>query len=90
MRPGLAFVGLFAVLLVTYVTLRDSLGTLPTFLLQLGIVIAVLAAASWYRYSKHRKGWFFFGEDDDEAEESSEAQVPQDSTPSDPGVRKAS
>jgi hypothetical protein len=69
MRPGLAFVGLFTVLLLIYFTFRESLGALPISLLQLAIVLAVLASAGWYRYSRHRKGWFFFG--DDEAKDSS-------------------
>lgn len=89
MRPGLVFIGLFTVLLLTYFTFRESLGTLPTFLLQLGIVLAVLAGAGWYRYSKRRRSWFFFGDDtDDESKDSSnDAQRPNDTT--DGGIRKA-
>ena len=89
MRPGLAFVGLFAALLLTYVLLRDSLGTLTTFLLQFGLVIALLGGATWYRYSKHRKGWFFFGEDEAEEEDDNDDQQHHD-TDADAGIRKAS
>ncbi|MDA1036488.1 MAG: hypothetical protein O3B65_06350 [Chloroflexi bacterium] len=90
MRPGIVFVGLLAILLLTYALLRDSLGTLPTFLLQFGIVVAVLGGATWYRYSKHRKGWFFFGEDNDDSEKSDTDHRPQDGSSSDSEVRKSS
>ncbi len=89
MRPGLVFVGLFAILLVTYVMVRDSLGTLPTFLLQLGIVLAVLGGAGWYRYSKHRKGWFFLGGDDDDGD-ASDDQLPSGGGNTDAEIGKAS
>ena len=84
MRPGLVFVGLFAVLFVLYALLRDSLGTLTIFLLQLALVLVVLAGAGWFRYSKRHKGWFFFGEDDEDGDR------PHDSDDADSEIRKAS
>lgn len=87
MRPGLVFVGLFAVLFVLYALLRDSLGTLTIFLLQLALVLVVLAGAGWFRYSKRRKGWFFFGED---GEDDEDGDRPHDSDDADSEIRKAS
>jgi hypothetical protein len=64
MRPGLVFVGLFAILIAIYALLLDSLGALGTFLLQASLILVVLAAATWFRYTKHRKGGPFFGADE--------------------------
>ena len=66
MRPGLVFVGLFAILILLYVLLQDSLGSLGIFLLQAALVFVVLAGATWFRYAKHRTGGLFFGGDDDD------------------------
>jgi hypothetical protein len=63
MRPGLVFVGLFVVLILIYLLLLDSLGTLGTFVLQAAIVLVVLVGATWFRYAKSRKGWLFFSDD---------------------------
>ncbi|MEX2599397.1 MAG: hypothetical protein WD533_07045 [Dehalococcoidia bacterium] len=49
MRPGLVFVGLFALLIGIYAVLADTLGTLPTFLLQAVIVVVILTGAIWLR-----------------------------------------
>ena len=65
MRPGLVFVGLFAVLLVLYFLLRDSLGALGTFLLQASLVAVIFGGTVWYRYARKRKAWFFFRMEDD-------------------------
>ena len=67
MRPGLVFVGLFAVLIAVYALLQDSLGSTVTFLLQAAIVLVILAATIWFRQIRTRRGWFMFGEDDDES-----------------------
>jgi hypothetical protein len=56
MRPGLVFVGLFAVLIAVYALLQDSLGSTATFLLQAAIVVVILAGAIWYRQVKNRQG----------------------------------
>jgi hypothetical protein len=64
MRPSLVFIGLFAVLILVYILLIDSLGTLGTFLLQAALVAVVLAGAIWFRYAKRRSGWLFFGDDE--------------------------
>jgi hypothetical protein len=77
MRPGLVFVGLFAVLFLVYLVALDSLGTLGTFLLQAAIVLVVLAGATWFRYAKNRKGWLFFS--DEEVAEPGESIVERDS-----------
>ena len=87
MRPGLFFVGLFAVLIFTYVLFIDSLGTLGKFLLQAALVILLLAGATWYRYAKRRSGWLFFGDDEDS---DSENPKPTDGDESDDEFRKAS
>ena len=49
MRPGVIFVGLFAVLIAVYAFLASTLGTVLTFLLQAAIVLVLLAAAVWFR-----------------------------------------
>jgi len=49
MRPGLVFIGLFAVLIGVYLLLEGTLGSLATLLLQGAIVVVILAAATWYR-----------------------------------------
>jgi O-antigen ligase len=78
MRPGLVFVGLFAVLILVYVLLLDSLGTLGTFLLQAAIVLVVLAGATWFRYAKHRTGWLFFGDEEHGEPQDSSAESESD------------
>ncbi len=45
MRPGLVFVGLFALLMALYVLLAGVIGNFLTFILQAGIVLALLGAA---------------------------------------------
>ncbi len=87
MRPGLLFVGLFAVLIFTYVLLIDSLGTLGKFLLQAALVILLLAGATWFRYAKRRSGWLFFGDDDGGEPE---GPKPTDTDESNDELRKAS
>ena len=57
MRPGLVFIGLFAVLILTYALLQDTLGSVPIFLLQATIVAVLLAAATWFRYRRTTGGW---------------------------------
>ena len=49
MRPGVIFVGLFALLIAVYALLASTLGTILTFLLQAAIVLVLLAAAIWFR-----------------------------------------
>jgi UPF0716 family protein affecting phage T7 exclusion len=49
MRPGVIFVGLFALLIAVYAFLASTLGTVLTFLLQAAIVLVLLAAAVWFR-----------------------------------------
>ena len=60
MRPGLVFVGLFAVLIVIYALLQDTLGSTATLLLQSAIVIVILGAAAWFRRVRSRRGWSLF------------------------------
>jgi hypothetical protein len=87
MRPGLVFVGLFAILIGLFVLLQDSLGSLSIFLLQAALVFVVLAGATWFRYAKRRRGWLFFG-DEDEAIEEPVAQTDADAESAE--YRKAS
>ena len=89
MRPGLVWVGLFTILLIIYMTLRDSIGTLLTFLLQLAIVLAVLAGASWYRYSNSPKGGFFFSDNHDESVDENNQAVANDVENTAPGIKAA-
>lgn len=77
MRPGLVFIGLFAVLVFVYILLIDSLGTLGTFLLQAALVAVVLGGATWFRYTKRRSGWLFFGEDANESTETDDESSDQ-------------
>lgn len=49
MRPGLIFVGLFALLMAVYFAAVGTLGTLPTFALQAAIVVGLVIALSVYR-----------------------------------------
>ena len=69
MRPGLVFISLFAVLVLVYALLRDSLGPFVTFLLQAALVVVVLAGAAWFRYVKRPKGWLFFRDEDDDEDD---------------------
>ena len=63
MRPGLVFIGLFAVLILIYALLRDTLGSVPTFLLQAAIVAILLAAATWFRRRRANGGWSLWPND---------------------------
>ena len=56
MRPGIVFVVLFAVLIGLYLLLADTLGTVPTFLLQAGIVLMIIGAARWLRRARQQSG----------------------------------
>ena len=56
MRPGIVFVVLFAVLVGFYLLLADTLGTIPTFLLQAGIVLMIIVAARWLRHTRQQRG----------------------------------
>lgn len=49
MRPGLIFIGLFALLMVVYFSLQSTLGSVTTFLLQVAIVLAILGSVLWLR-----------------------------------------
>ena len=64
MRPGLIFISLFAVLIVMYVLLIDFLGTVGTVLLQAALILVLIIGALWFRYTKRRSGWLFFGDDE--------------------------
>ena len=93
MRPGLAIVGLFAVLLLTYALFQGSLGTVGRSLLQASLVLIILAGAVWFRYHRGQKGWFFFSNDDDEedGEGSDDDQASSDDdNPDSDQIRKAS
>ena len=89
MRPGLVFVGLFAILIGFYVLLQDSLGSLAIFLLQAALVFVVLAGATWFRYAKRRGGWLFFGDEEKPIEEPT-AQTGADADAKSTEYRKAS
>ena len=86
MRPGLVFVGLFAILIVLYLLLQDTLGSLSTFLLQAALVLVVLAGATWFRYAKRRSGWLFLGDD----RASDDDSAPVDADPESTEYRPAS
>lgn len=49
MRPGLVFIGLFALLMVVYFSFQSTLGTVTTMVLQAAIVLALLGSALWLR-----------------------------------------
>lgn len=49
MRPGLVFIGLFALLMVVYFSFQSMLGTVTTIVLQAAIVLALLGSALWLR-----------------------------------------
>ncbi len=49
MRPGLVFIGLFALLMVVYFSFQSTLGTLLTVALQTAIVLALLGSVLWLR-----------------------------------------
>jgi hypothetical protein len=57
MRPGVIFVGLFALLIAVYALLASTLGTVLTFLLQAAIVLVLLAAAVWFRRLRTAQVW---------------------------------
>ena len=65
MRPGLAFVGLFVVLLVIYALLADTLGSVQTFVLQAGIVLMLIGIARWFRRSRSQGRWPLFSDEED-------------------------
>ena len=54
MRPGLMFVGLFALLMAVYFAAADTLGTLPTFALQTAIVVGLVIALNVFRRRRPR------------------------------------
>ena len=80
MRPGLVFVGLFAILIGLYLLLEDTLGSLSTFLLQAALVLVVLAGATWFRYVKRRSGWLFLGDDSASDDDSAPVDADPEST----------
>ena len=86
MRPGLVFVGLFAIVIGLYFLLQDTLGSLPTFLLQAALVLVVLVGATWFRYAKRRSGWLFLGDDT----ASDDASTPVGADPESTKYREAS
>lgn len=49
MRPGFVFIGLFALLMAVYFSLHNTLGAIPTIVLQTAIVLALLGSAFWLR-----------------------------------------
>ncbi len=49
MRPGLVFIGLFALLMVVYFSFQSTLGAVTTIVLQAAIVLALLGSALWLR-----------------------------------------
>lgn len=49
MRPGLVFIGLFALLMVVYFSFQSMLGVVATIVLQAAIVLALLGSALWLR-----------------------------------------
>lgn len=49
MRPGLVFIGLFALLMAVYFSLQSMLGAIMTVVLQAAIVLALLGSALWLR-----------------------------------------
>ena len=85
MRPGLVFIGLFAVLIGVYLLLEDTLGSLATLLLQGAIVMVILAAATWYRQLHTNPGFGLMHDnetsvaqiDAESAEEEAESSVPR-------------
>ena len=64
MRPGIAFVLLFVVLITLYRLLADTLGGPATFALQLGIVLMVIGGARWLRRTRSHGGWRLFADDE--------------------------
>ena len=62
-RPGIAFVALFVVLLTVYLLLADTLGGPVTFGLQAGIVLMVIGAARWLRRTRSHSGWHLFSDE---------------------------
>ncbi len=64
MRPGVAFVLLFIVLITLYLLLADTLGAPATFVLQAGIVLMVIGGARWLRRARSRGKWRLFANDD--------------------------
>ncbi len=54
MRPGLIFVGLFALLMAVYFAAADTLGTLPAFALQAAIVVGLVITLNVYRRRRPR------------------------------------
>lgn len=54
MRPGLVFVGLFALLMAVYAVLSPRIGTGATFAVQAALVFAAVAGMTWLR--RRRQG----------------------------------
>ncbi len=63
MRPGIVFVGLFALLTALYVLMASSLGNVLTFILQAAIVLALLGAVLWFRKLRSMSGGGFLSDD---------------------------
>ena len=55
MRPGIVFLVLFAALIGLYLLLADTLGVVPTFFLQAGIVLMIVGAARWLRRARQQR-----------------------------------
>ena len=49
MRPGLVFIGLFALLMVVYFSFQSMLGVVTTIVLQAAIILALLGSVLWLR-----------------------------------------
>jgi L-lactate permease len=84
MRPGVVFVGLFALLITVYALLASTLGTVLTFLLQAAIVLVLLAAAVWFRRFRTAQVWHA------EEREPEAALTAQADTETADGIQKAS
>ncbi len=74
MRPRIAFVLLFVVLVTLYLLLADTLGGPATFALQLGIVLMVVGGARWLRRARSR-GWGLFADDESASPEPDVAEA---------------
>ena len=54
MPPALLFIGLFALLMLLYWALADTIGAVPTFVVQAALVLALTMGLTWYRQRKGR------------------------------------
>lgn len=77
MRPGVVFLGLFAILVVLYLLLADTLGRALTFLLEAAVIVSLVVAVVWFR--RTRTGSWSPLSDDGEPE-APEAGSPENST----------